>query len=318
MNPEEAYDFALLPVEAFRGSASAYYDDAERYIEGQWKSLIWPEIQHFNFEVTLDFAAGHGRNSTNLAKLAKKLYIVDANPEAVQFLRQRFEGDAQTQCTVSVIQNNGIDLSEVPSGAVTALYSFDSMVHFEKRLIEAYMPEFQRVMAPGALGFIHHSNFGRVSDDPDFRNHPAWRANVDQNFFAQCCFRHQLLAIRQVPIVWWVGEVAIQDFDCLTIILKPKKWPVDGAETAVAPGPEYERLIRESAALNWRDQRIHALVRELNDTTIILREQEERIRSLELELKETATRLREREERILDLENSWSWKLTKPLRFIGK
>jgi ubiquinone/menaquinone biosynthesis C-methylase UbiE len=218
------HPFALVPVEAFRGSASVYYDDAERYIEEQWKSLIWPEIQHFNFDVTLDFAAGHGRNSAQLANLAKKLYVVDANPEAVQFLRRRFEEHAQTPCAVSVIQNNGVDLRDIPAGAITTLYSFDSMVHFEKRLIEAYMPEFRRVMAHGAYGFIHHSNFGRVSDDPDFRNHPAWRANVDKDFFAQCCFRHQLLAVRQVTINWG-GEVAIQDLDCISIIYKPKNWP---------------------------------------------------------------------------------------------
>jgi SAM-dependent methyltransferase len=224
MGSKEPHDFAMLPVEAFRGSASAYYDDAERYIEDQWKSLIWPEIQHFNFEVTLDFAAGHGRNSAKLEKLAKRLYAVDANPDAVQFLRRRFEGRGQTPCAVSVIQNNGVDLNEVPNGVITALYSFDSMVHFEKRLIEAYMPEFHRVMAAGAFGFIHHSNFGRVSGDPDFRNHPAWRANVDKDFFAQCCFRHRLLAVRQVTIHWG-GEAAIQDLDCISIVYKPKKWP---------------------------------------------------------------------------------------------
>ena len=225
MNSKESNDFALLPVEAFRGSASAYYDDAEDYIEDQWKSLIWPEIQHFNFDVILDFAAGHGRNSARLAKLGAKLYVVDANPEAAQFLRRRF-AEREAQCVVSVIQNNGVDLADIPTGAITTLYSFDSMVHFEKRLIEAYMPEFQRVMAPGAFGFIHHSNFGRVSDDPDFRNHPAWRANVDKNFFAQCCFRHRLLATRQVTIAWGETEWAIQDLDCISIIHKPRKWPV--------------------------------------------------------------------------------------------
>jgi SAM-dependent methyltransferase len=220
MKFKEPDDFALLPVEAFRGSASAYYEDAERVMEVQWKAIVWPEIQHFNFDVTLDFAAGHGRNSAKLEKLAKRLYVVDANPDAVQFLRRRFEGHR----AVSVIQNNGIDLRDVPTGAITTLYSFDSMVHFEKRLIEAYMPEFQRVMAHGAFGFLHHSNFGRVSDDPDFKNHPAWRANADKDFLAQCCFRHRLLAVRQVTINWG-GEVAIQDLDCISIIYKPKQWP---------------------------------------------------------------------------------------------
>jgi protein-L-isoaspartate O-methyltransferase len=103
-------------LKPFAGAASGYYDDAESYIEVQWQSLIWPEIQNFNFDVTLDFAAGHGRNSAKLAKLASKLYVVDANPDAVQFLRRRFEGQSQT---VSVIQNNGVDLAGVPTGVIT-------------------------------------------------------------------------------------------------------------------------------------------------------------------------------------------------------
>jgi SAM-dependent methyltransferase len=220
MNPKKVDDFALLPVEAFRGSASAYYDDAEPAIEVQWQALIWPHIQNFNFDVTVDFAAGHGRNSAKLAKLASKLYVVDANPDAAQFLRRRFKGEGR----ITVVQNNGMDLTDVPTGTITAFYSFDSMVHFEKRLIESYMPEFERVMAKGAFGFIHHSNFGRVSDDENFKNHPAWRSNADKDFFAQCCFRHRLLAVRQVTLDWG-GEVAIQDLDCISIIYKPKNWP---------------------------------------------------------------------------------------------
>jgi len=224
MDTDAPIDFALLPVELFRGSASAYYDDAEKYIQGQWDKLIWPQIRDFNFETTLDFAAGHGRNSALLAKLAARLYIVDANPDAVKFLRERFAGINQKKCAVSVIQNNGVDLHDVPTGVVTALYSFDSMVHFEKRVTETYMPEFERVMAPGAYGFIHHSNFGRVSDDPDFRHHPSWRANVDKDFFAQCSFRHKLLTVRQVVLDWTSAEVLVQGLDCFSIIYKPKRW----------------------------------------------------------------------------------------------
>jgi ubiquinone/menaquinone biosynthesis C-methylase UbiE len=315
MHPKEPYDFAQLPVESFRGSGAVYYDDAEPVIQKQWKSIIWPQIQHFNFDVTLDFAAGHGRNSSNLAKLAKKLYVVDANPDAVQFLRQRFEAEAQAQCAVSVIQNNGVDLSDVPSGTVTTLYSFDAMVHFEKRLVEAYMPEFQRVMAPGALGFIHHSNFGRISEDPDFRNHPAWRANVDKNFFAQCCFRHKLLAVRQVTIDWSVGEMPMQDLDCLSIICKPTKWPAEAAEVA-ASSPEAIQQVQQLA--NWKDERIRSLERDLNEAADRLRQQEEELKRQEVQIEDLEGESNQKAGRIRDLENSWSWRVTKPLRFLGK
>jgi len=218
---QDIHEIAQGPVEAFRGSASAYYRDAEGCMEVQWSGMIWPSIKDFNFENTLDFAAGHGRNSVLLAKLAKRLYVVEANPDAVSQLKARFASPNPTQCSIQIIHNNGLDLCDIPSNTITALYSFDSMVHFEKRLIEAYMPEFERVMAQGAYGFIHHSNFGRVSQDPDFRNHPGWRSNVDKDWFAQCCFRHKLLPVRQTPIEWHIGEVVFQEFDCISIVFKP-------------------------------------------------------------------------------------------------
>src|SRR5580704_6193923 len=97
---EDITAIARAPVEAFQGSASAYFDDAEAYMGKQWEPLIWPMIRDFDFSVTLDFAAGHGRNSTRLAKLARQLYIVDANADAVNFLRKRFADYDARQCSI--------------------------------------------------------------------------------------------------------------------------------------------------------------------------------------------------------------------------
>jgi len=211
-------DFAMAPAKAFQGQASAYYADAEKYMQTDWDGNIWPIISGFDFNVTLDFACGQGRNTALLAKHATRLYAVDANPDAVEVARQRFRG--KQKCTIEVILNNGEDLSAIPSGAITALYSFDSMVHFEKRLMELYMPEFARVMKPGAKGFIHHSNFGRLSDNPDFKTHPGWRSNVEKDWFARCCWHNGLWPVKQVLLNWHVG-CEFQDIDCLTVIYKP-------------------------------------------------------------------------------------------------
>jgi hypothetical protein len=67
-------------------------------------------------------------------------------------------------------------------------------------------------------------HFGRISQNPDFRAHPAWRANVDKDFFAQCCFRHKLLAVEQTLFPWSSGEVIMQDLDCTSLIYKSSVW----------------------------------------------------------------------------------------------
>ena len=106
----------------------AYFEDAERYINDRWASVIWPQIQRLDFSVTLDFAAGHGRNSARLAQVARTLYAVDPSPEAVEFMRRRFAGFDSSRCLIQVVKDNGYDLAAIPSATITALYSFNSMV----------------------------------------------------------------------------------------------------------------------------------------------------------------------------------------------
>jgi SAM-dependent methyltransferase len=216
-----ASDFALEPAEAFQGTASAYYEDAEKCMQRQWDAMIWPVIRDFDFSVTLDFACGHGRNTVLLARHAKRIYAVDANPRAVEVAARRLVDFDRKGCSIEVILNNGRDLHAIPSGAVTTLYSFDSVVHFERRLVEIYMPEFARVMRPGGRAFIHHSNFGRISDNPDFKAHLGWRSNVDKDWFARCCWSYNLWPVRQILLDWWVGQCTFHEFDCLTVMYKP-------------------------------------------------------------------------------------------------
>ena len=64
---------------------AAYYDDAEHAMDGQWQTLIWPRIRHCNFDVVVDLAAGHGRNSRKLLDHAKRLFIDDVNEENISF-----------------------------------------------------------------------------------------------------------------------------------------------------------------------------------------------------------------------------------------
>jgi hypothetical protein len=220
---DDTIRMATAPIEAFRGSASAYYADAEQYFEAQWKETIWPLIKNMDFSITVDFAAGHGRNSERLATLAKQLYIVEPNPDAVTVLQRRFSSRDFT-CSIQVVQNSGMDLQQIPSKSIGFLYSFDSVVHFERQLVQLYMPEFERILAPGGYAFVHHSNFGRISQEPDFRKHPGWRSNVDKDWFAQCAFRNRLLTIKQVLIPWQVSDVVIEEFDCITLLYKPAQW----------------------------------------------------------------------------------------------
>jgi SAM-dependent methyltransferase len=206
---------AKLAREPDAFSDGPYYELAEKDIDGQWTTLIWPMIENFDFTRTLDLAAGHGRVSAKLQPLAKKLYTVDISQPAVDFCKKRF-----ADCpNVVVFCNNGYDLDEIPSRSLSAVVSFDAMVHFDSDLVRAYIKSFARILQPGGRGFIHHSN---TTDAPsgDFKKHPQWRNFMSRELFAHWCHKAGLVILDQKVIDW-----GIKDLDCMTVFENPPSNP---------------------------------------------------------------------------------------------
>jgi SAM-dependent methyltransferase len=220
MEDPRLHDTAARIVNAFRAEGAVYFPAAEASMDRQWYTMIYPLIQNMDFTSVLDFAAGYGRNAAKLAPLSQRLTIVEPSPDAVAVLKQRFATPPEG-CEIRIVQNSGLDLRDVESSSVSLLYSWDAMVHFNTELVAAYMPEFARVLRPGAQGFLHHSNFGRVSNDPDFQHHPSWRSNMDKDTFARLCYANGLIATRQIPLPWFVaGAGMVDDLDCVTLLAK--------------------------------------------------------------------------------------------------
>ena len=192
-----------------------YYDLAEKDLENQWRDLIWPMVEDFDFTCALDLAAGHGRVSAKLQPLAKKLYTVDISEPAVEFCRRRFADRAN----VTVFRNNGYDLHEIPDRHLSAILCFDAMVHFDSDLVREYIKSFARVLRPGGRGFIHHSNF-TADVSGDFKKQPHWRNFMSKELFAHWCIKAGLVVLRQQVIDW-----SAKDLDCLTVFENPLSNP---------------------------------------------------------------------------------------------
>lgn len=192
--------------------AQTYHAAAAGDMERHWKTLIWPLLSKYpiDFSRTLELACGYGRNSRKLLEVgASSLTLVDVNSENIAYCREHI----QPLGNVTLVQNNGIDLSQLGSNEFTFAYTFDSMVHFDLELIISYVEEFSRVMKEGGFVFIHHSNY---SDAPgnDFRKNPHWR-----NFMSAAIMRH--IAIRnkfdvvEQRIIDWGG---CPNIDCLSLL----------------------------------------------------------------------------------------------------
>lgn len=193
---------------------SEYYAQAEPFIRAQWDAHIWPLIQGSDFSTVLDLAAGAGRNSELLKDLAKVLWIVDINQTNIDRCRARFEKYAGP-CRINYAVNDGTSLPMIANRSITFVYSFDAMVHFDPQVVRQYVREFSRIMAPGATGFCHHSNYGSLAPDPKshWQSNPHWRSHMTRELFAQYCGEFGLEIVRQV-IHSWGGTTDLDCFSC--------------------------------------------------------------------------------------------------------
>jgi len=194
----------------------SYFERAERDMERHWATYVAPILGRHAIDYThvLDLAAGHGRNAARLARLAKKITIVDINAENIRFCRRRFAGDPR----FTFVCNNGASLAEVRSGSVTFFYTFDSMVHFDLEIVQAYVKEAFRVLAPGGRAFFHYSNFDR-SPGTDFRSNPHWRNFMSRPLFEHLAMRAGFSILLSSNQPW--GNIA--DLDAISLLEKPRR-----------------------------------------------------------------------------------------------
>ncbi len=196
-----------------KGLWDPYFVGVEDVMQTQWDEIIWPLIKGFDFDVVLELAPGKGRNTERLCEVSKKLHAVDLNSYALDQCRENL-GSSFHGCDIEYHINNGTDISMIQNGIISAIYSWDAAVHFDKSIIKSYIEEFARVLRPGGKGFIHHSNLGDKARRNLMKN-PGWRSNMSAEYFAEVCEANGLRVVTQVDIPW------ATTVDCGTIFEKP-------------------------------------------------------------------------------------------------
>jgi ubiquinone/menaquinone biosynthesis C-methylase UbiE len=192
-----------------------YYELAERYLDEQWENYIQRYLPLLDLSITLELACGHGRNSNKLRQYAHELHLVDVNESCIDVCRRRF-GVTDGQCRFFYHVNDGKSLRDIKSGSISAIFTWDSMVHFDKRVCKLYIKEFARVLRPNGRGFVHHSNYGHVAPGEDWMKNPGWRSNMTDELFAKYSAACGLEVLSQQVIDWSAKEM-----DCISILQKP-------------------------------------------------------------------------------------------------
>jgi ubiquinone/menaquinone biosynthesis C-methylase UbiE len=198
--------------------------------DAQWFGTILPRIRsHVPTPSILEIAPGYGRWTHYLKDLCTEIRVVDISEQCIEVCKRRFADVPHLWCYA----NDGTSLDMIPDRSVDFAFSFDSLVHAEAPVIEAYLGQLARKLKANGVGFIHHSNIG---------DYPGWRAltrsvpssvkklvraagvvkhNDSRAFsmtaarFTQFCESAQLQCIGQ-ELINWDGRLLIDCFSLFT------------------------------------------------------------------------------------------------------
>lgn len=193
-----------------------------------WFGSILPRI-HFLLPARnlLELAPGYGRVTAFLLEHCERYTGIDLTPRCVEACRARFAGETRAR----FVLNDGASLEAVEDASLDAALSWDSLVHADPRVLEAYVHALARKLAPGGRAFLHHSNVGAFVDPVTkklpFEN-PHWR---DEQMTAEQMRRFVAeagLTLDAQELVQWGASV---ENDCFTWLSRPAA----GARPTVGP-----------------------------------------------------------------------------------
>jgi hypothetical protein len=188
-------------------------------VHSQWFGTILTRIHAFiPTETILEIAPGFGRWTQFLRHYCGRLILVDLAEQCIEACRRRFH-----DCTgISYHINDGKSLEMVPDDSISFVFSFDSLVHADAEVIEAYLNQLANKLTRNGVGFIHHSNLGSYRTGtpaalPSELKNLHWRSeNVSARIFEEYCERAGLQCIAQ-EVINWGGDILN---DCFSVFTK--------------------------------------------------------------------------------------------------
>jgi hypothetical protein len=196
----------------------------------QWFGSILPRIHAcLPAETIIEIASGFGRWSNYLKDHCRQLHLVDPAADCIDACRSRFAGDPRISCHV----NDGRSLGMIANSSIDFVFSFDSLVHVKREILEAYLAQLSEKLTKEGRGFIHHSNLGEYASSlarrarkavsrkdfvgSDHQRDPEMTAEL----FRALCERNGLKCLSQ-ELLNWRGRRLIDCFS--TIARKDSKW----------------------------------------------------------------------------------------------
>ncbi len=197
----------------------------------QWYGAILPRIQrNVPAENVLEIACGFGRWTNFLKDLCDHLVVVDLSQECIEACQKRFKDSTNIEYQL----NDGKSLDTISDDSIDFMFSYDSLVHADTGVLDAYLSQLGRILRNNGAAFIHHSNFGeyypRLSGIRRFRRlemmfeklnlvEPSHMRDpqVTAEIVAQLARDNDLLCISQEIVPWGTKRMHL---DCFSTIVK--------------------------------------------------------------------------------------------------
>ena len=196
-----------------------YFDTAEseEQLNIFWseKSIFKQLFKELDLSNVIEIACGRGRHVPKYIEAAEHITLVDILQKNIDICKKRFGENKK----ISFYKNNGYNIELLKDGEYSAIFSYDSMVHFELLDINSYLNEFYRVLKCGGRALIHHSNLDAMYNGSFSHSIQHGRAFMNYKIFSYLAINAGFNVLEQ-RLINWNNQ---PDIDCLTLLEKPKK-----------------------------------------------------------------------------------------------
>nr|WP_241159391.1 MULTISPECIES: class I SAM-dependent methyltransferase [unclassified Desulfovibrio] len=163
----------------------------------------------------VELACGHGRHVPKYMEDAGHITLVDVNQENIDFCQRRFNGNSK----ISFSLTSGNTFQGLPDAAYSAIFSYDSMMHFNLIDVATYINDAWRILKPGGKILFHHSNYYDAPVGNFYFQNPYGRNFCSDRIFAHLATTGGFEVLSQ-DLIDWGADNPMQGLDCLSLCQK--------------------------------------------------------------------------------------------------
>lgn len=164
-------------------------------LSGEWKQALVDDVLDAWVPegcAALEIGPGGGRWTEHLLARAARVTLVDVSERPLELCRERFAGELER---ISLVRSGGSDLPGVQDHSIDAVWSFDVLVHVAPLDLAGYLEEIARVLVPGGVAVLHHSDGRNRGEQP---SRAGWRAPMSRALFSALARERGLRVERQL------------------------------------------------------------------------------------------------------------------------